>query len=123
MASGTIYITGGSEGVESKRIMMSLSVFECILDGVRANFLEENKECLQLCLRDWVECGLDDIDLGELDRECFNHFVEAAERGLLQLKSTGIVVGDRKVGPEFIDYLSREWAELMQLLREDPRNH
>jgi hypothetical protein len=106
---------------ESIGFAYQTAIFECIVEGTRVNFPDDEQQCLGQCFEDLDELGMDYLCLYEVDGHCYSLFVHAAGKGLQDLKETGDVAVDRLVTKDFVSAVIQDWEQLMVELQRDPR--
>lgn len=97
------------------------SVFQAIIEGIRAEFEGLTSDCMKECFEELDEMGAEYICLYDVKPCCFREFVLACERGLRNLRTKRELASGREATDAEIDGIASLWEELLAALHMDTR--
>lgn len=93
-------------------------VFDCIVEGTRAFFTKDEESCMRRIYEALDEQAQSFIVLDNVTGECFNLFYRHCKAAMDNFSES---VRGKSVPQDHIPGILWNWAEVLRLMREDPR--
>lgn len=97
---------------------LSSGIFDCIVESTREVFSRDHMDCMKKIYKSLDDEGQSFIVLDYVDSYCFNLFYRNCKRAMDDFLSSP---RGKSVRPTSIAGIFWNWAEVLRLMREDPR--